>query len=203
MTNASLGWTQNQEFKCAKCGKTTEFKSVDFAEVCGDVRLNFVKITCCDHFTCPHCGGEMEVDAAWWQRVFPYKAENGETFYRVVPFWFEDNSEGCSSDNLSKPVTYASNTYDFDDLRLDFDGANELVERLYSRTKDPALHSIKEVLKEKSELYNKMTKVTNDEQELSEKFGMESIEAVIPELKRIIDSHDDMLKDPYMPNFNH
>ena len=179
MTNASLGWTQDQEIKCANCGKTTKFKSVNFAEVCGDVRLNFVKIASCDSETCPHCGSEMEMDVSWWQRVFPYKAENGETLYRVVPLWYKDNSEGGSADNLSKPVTYASNTYDFDDLRLDFDGANELVEHFYELTKDSTLLSVKETL--------------------NKKLGDESIEAVIPELKRIIDSHDNVLKTPYMP----
>ena len=179
MTNASLGWTQDQEIKCANCGKTTKFKSVNFAEVCGDVRLNFVKIASCDSETCPHCGSEMEMDVSWWQRVFPYKAENGETLYRVVPLWYKDNSEGCSADNLSKLVTYASNTYDFDDLRLDFDGANELIEHFYELTKDPALLPIKETL--------------------NKKLGDESIEVVIPELKRIIDFHDNVLKTSYMP----
>lgn len=179
MTNASLGWTQGQEIKCTKCGKATKFKSVNFAEVCGDVRLNFVKINCCDSFTCPHCGGEMEVDASWWQRVFPYKSENDKTLYRVVPLWFKDDCEGCSVDDLSKPASYTSDTYDFDDLRLNFTGAKELIEHIYERTKDSALLPIKEKLKENS--------------------GDESIESVIPELKRIIDSHDDMLKVPYMP----
>lgn len=179
MTNASLGWTQDQEIKCTNCGKTTKFKSVNFAEVCGDVRLNFVKIASSDSETCPHCGGEMEVDVSWWQRVFPYKAENGETLYRVVPLWFKDNSEGCSVDDLKNPTTYVSNTYDFDDLRLDFDGANELVEHLYDLTKDSALLPIKE----------KINKNLEDE----------SIEALIPELKRIINSHDELLKIPYMP----
>ena len=178
MTNASLGWTQDQEIKCANCGKTTKFKSVNFAEVCGDVRLNFVKIASCDSYTCPHCGGEMEIDVSWWQRVFPYKAENGETLYRVVPLWFKDCCEGCSVDDLKNPATYASNTYDFDDLRLDFDGANELVELLYDLTKDSALLPVKETL--------------------NKKLGDESIETVIPELTRIINSHDDLLKVPYM-----
>ena len=199
MTNASLGWTQNQEIKCTKCGKTTEFKSVDFAEVCGDVRLNFVKITCCDSFTCPHCGGEMEVDAAWWQREFSYKAEDGKDIIRIVPLWFEDHCEGCSVDDLSSTTDYISNTYDFEDLRLDFVGALELIGHLYESTKDPALLSIKEELDKKADLYDDMSKDTIEDIDRSEKFETESIEAVIPELKRIIDSHDDVLKDPYIP----
>jgi len=179
MTNASLGWTQDQEIKCANCGKTTKFKSVNFAEVCGDVRLNFVKIASCDSETCPHCGSEMEIDVSWWQREFPYKGKNGESLLRVVPLWFEDNCNGCSVDDLGWTADYSSNTFDFDDLRLDFDGANELIEHLYKLTKDPALLPVKE--------------------KLNEKLGDELIEAVIPELKRIIDSHDNVLKTPYMP----
>ena len=179
MVNASLGWTQDQEIKCSKCGKTTKFKSVSFTDVCGDVRLNFVKIASSDCETCPHCGNEMDVDVSWWQRVFPYKSENGEILYLVVPLWFKDNCEGCSVDDLKKPASYASNTYDFDDLRLDFDGVKELVEHLYDLTKDSTLLPVKDML--------------------NGKLGDESIEAVIPELTRIINSHDDVLKIPYMP----
>ena len=120
----------------------------------------------------------MEVDAAWWQREFSYKAEDGKDIIRIVPLWFEDHCEGCSVDDLSSTTDYISNTYDFEDLRLDFAGAKELFEHIYERTKDEALLSIKEKLKEIS--------------------ADESIEAVIPELKRIIDSHDDLLKVPYM-----
>ena len=38
-------------------------------------------------------------------------------------------------------------------------------------------------------------------EKLNKKLGDESIEVVIPELKRIIDSHDNVLKTPYMPKF--
>ena len=199
MANESLGWTQNQAIKCTKCGKATEFSSVSFTDGYGDMRLNFVKINCCDTYTCPHCGNEMEVDVSWWQREFPYKAENGETYLRVVPLWFEDNCNGCSVDDLSWPASFASNTFDFDDLRLDFVGALELLGLLYKRTGDAALLSIKEELDKKADLYDDMSKDTIEDIDRCEKFETESIEAVIPELKRIIDSHDDVLKDPYMP----
>ena len=51
----------------------------------------------------------------------------------------------------------------------------------FDLTKDPALLPVKE--------------------KLNEKLGDESIETVIPELKRIINSHDDLLKIPYVPKF--
>jgi len=199
MANESLGWTQDQEIECTKCGKTTKFSSVSFTDGYGDVRLNFVKINCCDSYTCPHCGNEMEVDVAWWQREFSYKAENGETLVRVVPLWVEDYSNGCSVEELKWPASFTSNTYDFDDLRLDFVGALELIGHLYECTKDPALLSIKNELDKKADLYEDMSDETYEDLDRREKFETESIEAVIPELKRIIDSHDDVLKDPYMP----
>ena len=152
-----------------------------------------------DVLTCPHCGNEMEVDVAWWQRVFSYKAENGETLVRVVPLWVEDYSNGCSAEELKWPASFTSNTYDFDDLRLDFVGALELIGHLYECTKDPALLSIKDELDKKADLYDDMSKDTIEDVDRSEKFETESIEAVIPELKRIIDSHDDVLKDLYIP----
>jgi len=179
MTNASLGWTQGQEIKCTKCGTTTTFPSVNFTELYGDVRLNFVKITSNYSCNCPKCGNEMEVDVEWWQRLFPYKAENEKTLYRVVPLWFENNCNGCSVDSLSKITDYTSNSFDFYDLRLDFTGTKELVEKLYKSTRDASLLSIKDELKEKSEL--------------------NSIESAIPKLKKIIDSHEIVLKTPYMP----
>lgn len=199
MTNASLGWTQNQAVKCSKCGKTTDFPSVSFTDGYGDMRLNFVKINCCDSYTCPHCGSEMEIDVSWWQREFPYKGKNGESLLRVVPLWFEDNCNGCLVDDLSWTADYSSNTFDFDDLRLDFVGALELVGHLYKCTGDKALLSIEKELEEKADLYDNMSKDTYEEFDRCEKFETESIESVIPRLKQIIDSHDNVLKTPYMP----
>ena len=191
--------TQNQEIKCTECRTTTEFSAVSFDELCGDERLNFVKINATATETCPHCGCEMEMDVTWWQRIFPYKAENGETFDRVIPLWFEDDCEDCSVDDLSCPCSYYSFPFDYCDLTFNFTDMTELLEHLYESTKDPALLPIKETLKEKFESYNKMGKETDEEWKLCDKFESETIESIIPELKRIIDSHDAELKDPYMP----
>ena len=56
--------------------------------------------------------------------------------------------------------------------------AQELVRLLYETTRDEALRAVGESLKNGS-----------------------SVESVIPELKRIIDSHDDVLKDKYLGDY--
>ena len=65
-----------------------------------------------------------------------------------------------------------------DDLELDSSSAQELVDLLYKTTRDEALLAVGESLKNGN-----------------------SVESVIPELKRIIDSHDDVLKDKYLSQY--
>ena len=177
MANESLGWTQDQEIECTKCGKTTKFSSVSFTDGYGDVRLNFVKINCCDSYTCPHCGNEMEVDVTYWRREFYCKNKDGKEVCRYFILWLDDNSAGCSVEGLES--VYECYALDHpEDLTLDSSSAQELIDLLYKKTRDESLLPIEESLKNGSD-----------------------VESLIPELKRIIESHDDVLKDAYLSQF--
>ncbi len=46
-----------------------------------------------------------------------------------------------------------------------------------------------------------MPKGSEEDRKASELFEFDTIESLIPELKRIIDSHDDVLKDAYLAQF--
>lgn len=163
---------------CSECGKETTM-SPNFAEVAGDLRLNFVKVssTIPSDDTCPHCGNEMEVDVTYWRREFYCKNKKGKEICRYFFLWPSDNSAGCSVDGLSSLYETFAIVHS-DDLALDGSSAQELVDLLYKTTHDEALLPIKESLKNGS-----------------------SVESQIPELKRIIDSHDDVLKDAYLSQF--
>ena len=163
---------------CSECGKESTM-SPNFAEVAGDLRLNFVKVcsTIPSDDTCPHCGNEMEVDVTYWRREFYCKNKNGKEICRYFFLWPSDNSAGCSVDGLlSLYETFA--IVHSDDLALDSSSALELVDLLYKTTRDEALLAVGESLKNGC-----------------------SVESVIPELKRIIDSHDDVLKDKYLSQY--
>ena len=89
----------------------------------------------------------------------------------------EDDSSGCSVEGLASLFeTYALDHPD--DLELNVSSAQELIGHLYGETHDEALLAVGESLKNGN-----------------------SVESVIPELKRIIDSHDDVLKDKYLGEF--
>lgn len=163
---------------CSECGKESTM-SPNFAEVAGDLRLNFVKVrsTIPDSGTCPQCGNDMEVDVTYWRREFYCKNKDGKEVCRYFNLWLKDDSSGCSAEGLES--LYETFALDHpDDLALDSDSAQELVDLLYKTTRDEALLAVGESLKNGN-----------------------SVESVIPELKRIIDSHDDMLKDKYLGEF--
>lgn len=163
---------------CSECGKESTM-SPNFAEVAGDLRLNFVKVrsTIPSDDTCPHCGSEMEVDVTYWRREFYCKNKDGKEVCRYFNLWLKDDSSGCSVEGLES--LYETSALDHpDDLALDVSSARELVDHLYKTIRDEALLAVGESLKNGS-----------------------SVESVIPELKRIIDLHDDVLKDKYLSQY--
>ena len=171
-------WSEDVQATCSECGAETTL-SPDFDEVAGDLRLNFVKVrsTIPSSGTCPQCGNEMEVSVTYWRREFYCKDKDGKEVCRYFNLWLNDNSSGCSVEGLTSLFeTYALDHPD--DLALDSDSARELVDLLYKTTRDEALLAVGESL---------------------ENGG--SVESVIPELKRIIDSHDDVLKDAYLSQY--
>ena len=96
----------------------------------------------------------------------------------MFTMWECDESPGCSADSLFGYFETCSPEIHSDDLALDVSSARELVDHLYKTTRDEALLAVGESLKNGS-----------------------SVESVIPELKRIIDLHDDVLKDEYLGDF--
>jgi endogenous inhibitor of DNA gyrase (YacG/DUF329 family) len=171
-------FSEDVNVSCSECGKQATF-SVDFDEVAGDLRLNFVKVRTSipPSETCPHCGNEVEVDVSYWRREFYCKNKDGKEVCRYFFLWPSDNSAGCSVDGLlSLYETFAIDHPE--DLALDSSSALELVDLLYKTTRDEALLPVKESLKNGGD-----------------------VESLIPELKRIIDSHDDVLKDAYLSQF--
>lgn len=92
--------------------------------------------------------------------------------------WVRDESLGCSTESLFGYFEMCGPEIHPDDLALDTSSARELVDLLYQTTRDEALHAVDESLKNGC-----------------------SVESVIPELKRIINSHDDVLKDKYLGNY--
>lgn len=171
-------FSEDVNVSCCECGKETTLNP-DFDEVAGDLRLNFVKVrsTIPDSGTCPQCGNDMEVDVTYWRREFYCKNKDGKEVCRYFNLWLKDDSSGCSVEGLES--LYETSALDHpDDLALDTSNAQELVDLLYKTTRDEALLAVGESLKNGS-----------------------SVESVIPELKRIIDSHDDVLKDKYLSQY--
>lgn len=171
-------FSEDVEVSCSECGKETTM-CPDFDEVAGDLRLNFVKVrsTIPSSDTCLHCGNEMEVDVTYWRREFYCKNKDGEEVCRYFILWLDDNSAGCSVEGLES--VYECYALDHpEDLTLDSSSAQELIDLLYKKTRDESLLPIEESLKNGSD-----------------------VESLIPELKRIIDSHDDVLKDAYLAHF--
>ena len=126
---------------------------------------------------CPQCGNEMEVVVTYWRREFYCKNKDGKEVCRYFNLWLKDDSSGCSVEGLES--LYETSALDHpDDLALDTSSARELVDLLYKTTRDEALLAVGESLKNGN-----------------------SVESVIPELKRIIDSHDDVLKDKYLSQY--
>lgn len=89
-----------------------------------------------------------------------------------------DESPGCSADSLFGYFETFGPEIHSEGLALDDSGARELVDLLYKTTRDEALLAVGESMENGS-----------------------SVESVIPELKRIIDSHDDVLKDEYLGEY--
>ena len=171
-------FSEDVNVSCCECGKETTLNP-DFDEVAGDLRLNFVKVrsTIPDSGTCPQCGNEMEVVVTYWRREFYCKNKDGKDVCRYFNLWLKDDSSGCSVEGLASLFeTYALDHPD--DLELNVSSAQELIGHLYGETHDEALLAVGESLKNGN-----------------------SVESVIPELKRIIDSHDDVLKDKYLGEF--
>ena len=193
-------FSEDVNVSCCECGAETTL-SPDFDEVAGDLRLNFVKVrsTIPSSGTCPQCGNEMEVGVTYWRREFYCKDKDGKEVCRYFNLWLNDNSSGCSVEGLAslfyfnlwlndnssgcsvEGLASLFETYALDhpdDLELDVSSAQELIGHLYGETRDEALLAVEKSL---------------------ENGG--SVESVIPELKRIIDSHDDVLKDAYLSQY--
>ncbi|MBR2307413.1 MAG: hypothetical protein IKA48_09495 [Fibrobacter sp.] len=170
---------QDVDVTCSECGEACVVDG-RFSEVAGDERLNFYKVKssfACEG-TCPHCGNEMELDVAYWKREFMGVRPDGREVCRVFTMWERDESPGCSAESLFGYFETCGPEIHSDDLALDVSSARELVDLLYKTTRDEALLAVGESLKNGN-----------------------SVESVIPELKRIIDSHDDVLKDKYLGDF--
>lgn len=170
---------QDVDVTCSECGEACVVDG-RFSEVAGDERLNFYKVRsgfACEG-TCPHCGNEMELDVTYWKREFMGVRPDGRVVCRVFIMWERDESPGCSAESLFGYFETCGPEIHSDDLALDTSSARELVDHLYKMTRDEALLAVGESLKNGN-----------------------SVESVIPELKRIIDSHDDVLKDKYLGDF--
>ena len=172
-------FSEDVNVSCCECGKETTLNP-DFDEVAGDLRLNFVKVrsTIPDSGTCPQCGNEMELDVTYWKREFMGVRPDGREVCRVFTMWERDESPGCSAESLFGYFETCGPEIHSDELALDTSSAQELIDLLYKTTRDEALLAVGESLKNGN-----------------------SVESVIPELKRIIDSHDDVLKDKYLGEF--
>ena len=174
-----VSWMEDVGVTCSECGNPCEIDG-RFTEVAGDERLNFYKVKssfACEG-TCPHCENEMELDVTYWKREFMGVRPDGREVCRIVTMWERDESPGCSAESLFGYFETCGPEIHSDDLALDVSSARELVDLLYKTTRDEALLAVGESLKNGS-----------------------SVESVIPELERIIDSHDDVLKDKYLGDF--
>ena len=177
--NWPVSWMEDVEVTCSECGTSS---NVDgrFTEVAGDERLNFYKVrsdTTCKG-VCPHCGNEMELDITYWKREFTGVRPDGREVLRTFTIWERDECPGCSADSAFGYFETAASEIHSEGLALDSFTAQELVRLLYETTRDEALRAVGESLKNGS-----------------------SVESVIPELKRIIDSHDDVLKDKHLGDY--
>lgn len=179
MSIKALGWMQDVGVTCSECGEACVVDG-RFSEIAGDERLNFYKVRsgfACGE-TCPHCGNEMELDVTYWKREFMGMRPDGREVCRIFTMWECNESPGCSADSLFGYCETCAPEMHSDDLSLDDSSAQELIDLLYKTTHDEALLAVRESLKNGS-----------------------SVESVIPELKQIIDSHDDVLKDAYLGDF--
>lgn len=173
MSIKTLGWVEDVSVTCSECGESCEI-SGRFSEVAGDERLNFYKVRssfACDG-TCPHCGNEMELDIKYWKREFMGVRPDGREVCRIITMWESDESPGCSADSLFGYCETCAPEMHSDDLALDDSSARELIDLLYKTTHDEALLAVRESLKNGN-----------------------SVDSVIPELKRLIDAHGDILQD--------
>lgn len=195
MAKDIMRWMQDTPVTCSECGAAGEVDS-RFNEWAGDERLNFYKVYGHGQGTCGHCGNEMELDVRYWRREFYIKNTKGEEVCHECALWGKDNSPGCNADSVFNEYE-SSGEMHADNVSLGLDDALELVGLLYGETKDPELTAIEETLRGKEEEYRKMPSGSEEEKARREQFETESVESVIPQLKKIIESHDDVLKDPY------
>ncbi len=177
--NFPTSWLQDVGVTCSECGESCEIDG-SFTEIAGDEQLNFYKVRSgvARSGVCPHCGNEMELDVTYWKREFMGVRPDGREVCRIVTMWERDESPGCSADSLFGYFETGGPELHSEGLSLDSSSARELVDLLYKTTHDEALLAVGESLTNAS-----------------------SVESVIPELKRIIDSHDDVLKDAYLDEF--
>ena len=175
-----VSWMEDVGVTCSECGNPCEIDG-RFTEVAGDERLNFYKVIsggACEG-TCPHCGNEMELDVTYWKREFMGVRPDGREVCRVFTMWERDECPGCSPDSVFGYYETGCPEIHSEGLAFDSSSAQELIDLLYKTTHDDALLAVGESLKNGN-----------------------SVESVIPELKRIIDSHDDVLKDAYLTSWN-
>ena len=177
--NWPVSWMEDVGVTCTECGESCDMDG-HFTEVAGDERLNFYKVrsTTLRGKECPHCGNEMELDVRFWKREFMGVRPDGREVCRVFTLWERDECPGCSLDSLFGYYETDCPEMHSAGLSLDSSSAQELVDLLYKTTHDEALLAVGESLEKGN-----------------------SVESVIPELKRIIDAHDDVLKDAYLGDY--
>ena len=170
---------QDVDVTCTECGEACVVDG-RFSEVAGDERLNFYKVKssfACEG-TCPHCENEMELDVRFWKREFMGVRPDGREVCRVFTLWERDECPGCSPDSLFGYYETDCPEMHSAGLSLDSSSAHELVDLLYKTTHDEALLAVGESLEKGN-----------------------AVESIIPELKWIIDAHDDVLKDAYLGDY--
>lgn len=173
------GWSEEVRVKCSKCGFSGKVGK-RFFEVAGDERLNLYKVVLdgiVEYNVCPHCRNEIDVNFSYWRRKIHNKNKDGKDVCRYSVLWLVDDTARGSVESLGSPYdTFAIE--ESKDLSLDPGCSLELVDLLYNTTHDEALLTVSKSLK-----------------------NGKSVESVIPELKRIIDSHDDVLKEAYWDDY--
>ena len=173
------GWFEEVQVKCSKCGYSGKTQK-RFFEVAGDERLNLYKVVLdgvVEYDVCPHCRNEVDVNFSYWRRKFYGKNKDGKDVCQYFFLWLVDDSARGSVESWGSPY----DTFAIEEIRnltLDLPYTLELVDLLYKITHDESLLAVRESLKTGN-----------------------SVESVIPELKRIIDSHDDALKTAYLGNY--
>ena len=194
-------WAEDVQATCSECGKESTF-NVDFEDASGDERLNFFKIrtSIAAEETCPHCGNIIQFDIRYWQREFYGKKPDGRQFCRGITLWKTDYTAGASTDAPFREFE-ATAVDHLEELRLNFADAFELIDNLRKVTQDEGFVSVRNALKEKEAVYAKMRKATKADKAARDQFEIEAIDSVIPELKRLIDAHEDVLKDAYLGDF--